>query len=179
MADSPPIQSTRFPNRQSESRLRGRTALGMRLRPYYWPMRCASFLVPAVIGATLLGPASCGPPAITGDFDSPQPAARIFATRRAAAETDPGKVRAAIPGLIRNLESDDPAVRLLSAEALYELTGETCGYRHYDPEWVRSPSVKRWSEAWLGGELTLRDGTPLLPDTLETNSASERTLLDR
>ncbi len=141
--------------------------------------RMAVFRALLALALALLGPVSCGPPAITGGFDSPQPAARIFATRRAAAETDPAKIRAAMPGLIRNLESDDPAVRLLSAEALDELTGESYGYRYFDPEWLRTPAVHRWREAWERGEITLRDGTRIEPDTLESNPANERAAVDR
>ena len=133
----------------------------------------------ALSAATLLTPVACGPPAITGDFDSPQPAARIFAARRAAAETDPARVRKAMPGLIRNLTSDDPAVRLLSAEALKELTGETYGYRYFDPEWLRWPAVDRWRDAWERGEITLRNGTRVGPDTLGSSATGERTSSDR
>lgn len=142
-------------------------------------MWCPTKVLPALLFAAFLGPISCGPPAISGGFDSPQPAARIFATRRAAAETDPAKIREAMPGLIRNLESDDPAVRLLSAEALGELTGESYGYRYFDPEWLRSPAVQRWRDAWERGEITLGNGTRIGPDTLESNPASERAAVDR
>jgi len=139
--------------------------------------------VSRILGATLvvtavLTPVACAPPAITGGFDSPQPAAQIFATRRAAAETDPAKIRQAMPGLIQNLTSDDPAARLLSAEALDELTGETYGYRYFDPEWMRAPAVARWRDAWERGAITLRNGTRLGPDTLELNPTGERTAID-
>jgi len=130
-------------------------------------------------GGLFLVAVSCAPPAITGGFDSPHPSARLFATRRAAGETDPAKASIALPGLIRNLDSDDPAVRLVSIQALEELTGETLGYRHFDPEWIRAAAVRRWAEAWDRGEIVLRDGTRLGPDTLGTTSAMERTALDR
>lgn len=134
----------------------------------------------AAVGAiALLAPVGCGPPAITGDFDSPQPAARIFAARRAARETNPARLGWDIKGLIQNLTSDDPAVRLISAGALEELTGETYGYRYFDPEWVRAPAVDRWRDAWEQGTITLRDGTRLGPDTLESSATGERTLIDR
>lgn len=154
-----------------------------RMRPYHWPMRRGSVVsqlaLTALGAAILLAPVSCGPPAITGGFDSPQPAARIFATRRVAAETDPAKIRHAMPGLIQNLTSDDPAVRLLSAEALRELTGETYGYRYFDPEWLRTPAVDRWRDAWERGAITLRDGTRLEPDTLVSTPTNERAAIDR
>ncbi len=130
-------------------------------------------------GSVLLTATGCPPPAITGDFDSPHAAARLFATRRAAAETDPGRIASAMPGLIRNLDSEDPAVRLLSIEALEQLTGETFGYRHFDPEWLRAPAVARWVAAWERGEVVLRDGTRIGRDTLGTDVAAERTAIER
>jgi len=146
-------------------------------------MRCGSAvtrILGAAVGvAAVLTPVSCGPPAITGGFDSPQPAARIFATRRIAAETNPARIRAAMPSLIQNLTSDDPAVRLLTAEALEKLTHESYGYRYFDPEWMRAPAVDRWRDAWERGEITLADGTRLRPDTLESSAAVERTSIDR
>lgn len=84
-----------------------------------------------------------------------------------------------MPGLIQNLTSDDPAVRLLSAEALKELTDETYGYRYFDPEWIRTPAVDRWREAWERGEITLANGMRIGPDTLESSATGERTSIDR
>lgn len=133
----------------------------------------------ALSGCVLVTATGCAPPAITGGFDSPHAASRLFAARRAAAETDPARIAAAMPGLIRNLDSDDPAVRLLSIEALEELTGETFGYRHFDPEWLRAPAVARWAAAWEGGEVRLRDGAPVGPDTLGAVVAAERTAIER
>lgn len=146
--------------------------------PYDWAMRGGPGLrrtISVVLaGLVPLAAGSCAPPAISGDFDSPHAAARLFAARRAASQPDPARARDAIPGLIRNLDSDDPAVRLVSIEALYELTGETLGYRHYDPEWVRAEAVRRWARAWERGEVALRDGTRVGPDTLLSDQASER-----
>lgn len=146
--------------------------------PYDWAM-CGGFRLSRIVlmvlaGIASLGSSSCAPPAISGDFDSPHPAARLFAARRAAAQTDPAAARDAIPGLIRNLDSDDPAVRLVSIEALYELTGETYGYKHYDPEWMRAETVRRWAQAWEHGEVALRNGLRVGPDTLPRQQANER-----
>lgn len=150
---------------------------------YYWPMWSGSTLSRlclVVLGAGIVTwLAACAPPAISGGFDSPHPAARLFAARRAATESQPDALRDSMPGLIRNLESDDPAVRLVSAQALLDLTGETFGYRHFDPEWVRAPAVRRWRDAWERGELTLRDGRPIGPDTLAAEPAPERNAIER
>lgn len=68
------------------------------------------------------------------------PMANIPAIQEAAREHD----RAAIPQLVRQLESDDPAVRFYAIEALRKLTGETLGYRFYDDADERRPAVQRW-----------------------------------
>jgi HEAT repeat protein len=94
-----------------------------------------------VAGAALLG--ACAPPASRGGFDSPDPAAKLYAIERAMRRGD----RAAVPQLVEQLDSDDPAVRLLAISALERLTGQTYGYRHDDPPWQRQDAIRRWVEA--------------------------------
>lgn len=86
---------------------------------------------------------SCGPSATCGGFDSPNPAAKMYAIERAARDGD----RGAIKDLIHQLNSDDPAVRSMAIAALYRLTGETYGYRDYDPPHLRRHATQRWLEA--------------------------------
>ena len=74
------------------------------------------------------------------------PTANIPAIQEAAREND----RAAIPQLVRQLESDDPAVRFYAIEALQRLTGETFGYRFYDDADERRPAVERWKRYAAG-----------------------------
>jgi hypothetical protein len=52
------------------------------------------------------------------------------------------------PQLVKDLESDDPAVRFYSIRGLHALTGETFGYRYYDSEDDRKAAVDRWRQ-WL------------------------------
>ena len=59
-----------------------------------------------------------------------------------------GKDYQAVPGLVRQLESDDPAVRFYAIEALEKLTGQTCGYRYYDDPDDRRLAVGRWKQ-WI------------------------------
>jgi HEAT repeat protein len=92
-------------------------------------------------GAAVLG--ACAPPASRGGFDSPDPASRLYAIERAMKHGD----RAAVPRIVEQLDSDDPAVRLLAIAALEQLTGETRGYRYDDPPWMREEAVRRWTEA--------------------------------
>jgi HEAT repeat protein len=92
-------------------------------------------------GAAVLG--ACAPPASKGGFDSPDPAAKLYAIERAMKRGD----QAAVPRIVEQLDSDDPAVRMLAISALEKLTGETRGYRYDDPPYVRQDAVRRWAEA--------------------------------
>jgi hypothetical protein len=56
--------------------------------------------------------------------------------------------KSAIPQLIKNLDSDDPAVRFYAITSLKEITGKTFDYRYYDDETARLPALKRWQQ-WL------------------------------
>lgn len=105
-------------------------------------------------GAALLG-GSCGPSATEAHFDSANPAARLYAIERAART---GDITAAA-NIVEQLDSDDPAVRLLAIAALERLTGETYGYRHYDPPHLRRPAIRRWVEAVQSGTLAPTTGT--------------------
>ncbi len=83
--------------------------------------------------------AGCGP-TIRPSFDSAEPAARNQALVRAAATNDQN----AVPDLVRMLESDDPATRLLAIDALERLTGQRLGYDPADSERKREEAVVRW-----------------------------------
>ena len=98
----------------------------------------------------LLGAGACGPRATEGGFDSANPAAKLYAIQHAYEQDDPR----AIPRLIEQLDSDDPAVRLLAIASLDEITGRTYGYDHADPPEIRRDAVRRWEQAWETGELT-------------------------
>jgi HEAT repeat protein len=93
--------------------------------------------------------ASCGPSATAGGFDSANPAARMYAIEQAARSND----RPAIRRIVEQLESDDPAVRCLAISALKRMTGETYGYRDYDPPELRREAVQRWVEAVKTGSV--------------------------
>jgi hypothetical protein len=95
----------------------------------------ALFLLPAL--------AACGPSATAGGFDSANPAGKLYAIEQAARTQD----RAAIPRIIEQLASDDPAVRAVAIATLQKLTGETYGYRDYDPPSQRQAAIDRWIDA--------------------------------
>jgi HEAT repeat protein len=96
-----------------------------------------------VLVALTLGAGACGPAAPKGNFNSDNPAARLYAIRRAGAEKD----RSALGHLVKALEREDPAVRLMAIEALQRITDTRLGYNPYAPPPARRKAVKRWEEA--------------------------------
>jgi len=86
--------------------------------------------------------ASCVRPATEGGFDSPNPAARLYAIEQAARAGD----GSALAQLVEQLDSDDVAVRFLAISALGRLTGRTFDYRHYDAPIQREAAIRRWVE---------------------------------
>jgi HEAT repeat protein len=95
----------------------------------------------------------CGPSATEGGFDSANPAARMYAIEQAARSGD----QSAIRNLIEELDSDDPAVRMLAISTLERLTGETYGYRQYDSVMQRREAIARWVAADEAGTIPLRE----------------------
>src|SRR5205814_8852452 len=53
--------------------------------------------------------------------------------------------------LVKDLDSEDPAVRFYAIQGLHKLTGETFDYRYYDDEIARKASLARW-KAWLAAQ---------------------------
>lgn len=89
----------------------------------------------------------CTPPASKGDFESPDPAAKLYAVTRAGQEHNAAR----IPQLIEQLGSDDPAVRMYAILALEKITGERLGYVYYDPPNRRTEAIDRWLAAYREG----------------------------
>jgi hypothetical protein len=104
-------------------------------------MRVVSILL---IATTL---AACAPPASQGDFDSDNPAAKLYAIRRAGEAGD----RSKIPKLVEQLDNDDEAVRMMSIEALRHITGQDLGYDPFVPPADRQPAIQRWQQAVRDG----------------------------
>jgi hypothetical protein len=93
------------------------------------------------LGLGLIVVAGCAPPPISeGGFDSAQPAAKLYAIRRAGEARD----AAAVPKLIEQLDSDDPAVRMFAIEALRRITGQRLGYDPYALPYERHRKVADW-----------------------------------
>lgn len=80
-------------------------------------------------------------------FDTDDPARKVPAIKSAGE----GKKQAELVKLVGALESNDPGVRFFAIQSLEKRTGETLGYRYYDPEGPRAKAVERW-KAYLAGE---------------------------
>ena len=57
----------------------------------------------------------------------------------------------AVPTLVDDLDSDDPAVRFYAIEGLERLTGQTFGYLYYADAPARREAVMKWRQ-WLEQE---------------------------
>jgi hypothetical protein len=101
-------------------------------------------------GVTLVTLWSCAPSATRGGFDSPNPAARLYAIHGAGRSGD----KAAVPRLVECLESDDGAVRMMAIVALQRITGERRGFDPYAPAEQRQVAVREWAAA-IGQDKTL------------------------
>ena len=87
-------------------------------------------------------PAPRGPRIVS----DPDPSNKIPAIKASVQRKD----MSAVTQLVKDLDSDDPAVRFYAIEGLYRLTGQTFDYRYYDDEAGREPAVEKW-KAWLAG----------------------------
>lgn len=82
----------------------------------------------------------CGPKRGAQFVTDPDPAVKIPAIRLATN----GNRQAAVPQLIEELASDDPAVRFYAIGGLKRLTGQTLDYVYYAPDDDRRAAVERW-----------------------------------
>lgn len=90
----------------------------------------------------------CGP-TIRADFDSPEPAARNVAIVRAGAAPERADA-GTVANLVRMLDSDDPATRVLAIDALERITGERLGYDAAATGESRRAAIVRWQERGQG-----------------------------
>lgn len=102
-------------------------------------------------------------------FDAPSPSKRLDAIVAANAEGD----RSAIVDLIRQLDSTDPAARMLAIRTLESWTGETMGYDHADPDHEREPSIQRWVD-WYNGQADEAEQMAMRPDAGEARGGTVR-----
>ncbi|MDB5321810.1 MAG: hypothetical protein JWN40_3441 [Phycisphaerales bacterium] len=87
---------------------------------------------------------ACTAPRPAPNIADADPTVKIAGIKQAVARKD----RAALPALVEQLDSDDPAVRLFALQALERFSGDRFGYEYYLDEQQRRPSLARWQE-WL------------------------------
>jgi hypothetical protein len=127
-----------------------------------YPLRLMGAALAAAIGAGLAVGCGGSPPAKT--LHNPDPSGKIPAIKDAVRRGD----RRAAAQLIKDLESDDPAVRFYASEGLRRLTGETFGYRYFDPDEERQVAVERW-QGWMAAQ-TNPGAQPVPTSTASTPS---------
>ena len=95
------------------------------------------------VGLLLSVPACTAPqgPRIVSD---PDPSVKIPAIEQAVHDKD----QSALPQLVRDLDSDDPAVRFYAIQGLRRLTGQDLGYAYYLDQDQRQAAVRQWQQ-WL------------------------------
>jgi len=117
-----------------------------------WAMLASFTLSLAVGGCT----APRGPIEVT----NPDPSGKIPAMKKAVREHDLSVVRQ----LIKDLDSDDPAVRFFAIHALQELTGQRYGYEYYADELGRKPALDQW-KMWLAQQEGTAPGNRLADES--------------
>jgi hypothetical protein len=110
----------------------------------------AGFILPLALA---LGGLSCTAPTPKPDIKDPEAAVKIAGIREAMSKRD----RSALPALVAQLDSDDPAVRLFAIQALGKFAGERFGYEYYLDEDQRKPALAKWQE-WLKQQKDLPPG---------------------
>jgi len=106
--------------------------------------RARPLLVWAMTATTALMATSCAAPRPPLVVTDPDPSVKIPAIQKAVREKD----QSVVPQLVKDLDSDDAAVRMYANHALEELTGQNFGFRYYDDDAEREPAVQRWKR-WL------------------------------
>jgi hypothetical protein len=104
----------------------------------------------ACVGFLVAGACSAPPP--EPDAESATAASRLLALR----EGDWTTSMRDLAILIEQLESSDPAVRMVAIDRLMNLTGEDHGFRYDDPPAERAAAVLRWA-AWLSQRIDSAD----------------------
>lgn len=92
-------------------------------------------------------------------FDAAGPSKRLDAIVRAS---EPGSDPRSLARLVEQLDSQDPAARMLAIRALERRTGTTLGYEHAAPVWERQEAIERWMKyldsGGFGTDLSMEAG---------------------
>ena len=130
-------------------------------------------VIPASILLFCIVAACTSPSPTRGGFASPAPAARTHAIETTVRTARASGVlsRDDLFSMVELLRADDDLVRFMAIAGLQELTGETLGYRFYDPPAVRHVAVDAWREharaARRAGDLRIDPAPPAVsPDPM-------------
>ncbi len=107
-------------------------------------------LLLVALGAALTS-TGCAPPIPDGGFDAPDPASRIYAAVRVAADFERTGIRpdrTTLEDLVVMLASSDPATRFIASQTLREIAGTDLGYHPSAPLPERTLAADRW-RAWV------------------------------
>jgi len=88
------------------------------------------------------------------DLDSAAPGDKLYAIQKLGLRAESGRraSRRELQQIIEQLESDDPAVRMMAAMALEKHTGQRRGYDPYAGLAERQAAVDGWTRAVRRGE---------------------------
>jgi hypothetical protein len=96
--------------------------------------------------ACVVAIAGCTEPTGPRTVANPDIAVKVPAIKEAVETKDAD----AAPQLVKDLESDDPAVRFYAIGGLRRLTGQDFGYQYFADRECRQPAVEKWQQ-WLNG----------------------------
>lgn len=103
-------------------------------------MRCGTGLIVCAAAALVGCSGTTGPQTV----ENPDPSVKIPLEKKAIDRGD----HSVVPQLIKDLRSDDAAIRMCAIDGLRKLTGQSLGYNFYEDEDAREPATRRW-EQWL------------------------------
>jgi hypothetical protein len=95
---------------------------------------------------------ACTAPRPAPNIADADPTVKIAGMMQAVRNQD----RSALPALVEQLNSDDPAVRMFAIGALEKFAGGRFGYEYYLDEERRKPSLAKWQE-WLKEQQQQKD----------------------
>ena len=108
--------------------------------------RLGHLAVKALILATSGIISGCTAPREALVVTNPDPSIKIPAIKASVQSKD----MSAVVQMVKDLESDDPAVRFYAIGGLQRLTNETFGYQYFADDGQRAAAVEKW-KAWLAG----------------------------
>jgi hypothetical protein len=129
-----------------------------------------------LLAAVLVAGAAVGGGCIFGgrekpDINSPDASLKIPAIKSAVDRKD----MSVVGNLIKDLDSDDPAVRFYAIQGLQRLTGETFGYAYFADADTRRPALQQWQRWYDRSEAAVAAGGDPEPMRARTDPTTQPT----